>query len=1447
MKNIIIKDNINHKFFNDGKTIDYGNVKDTIEYFQQLVQKTILSVQKYKQLHILGANELNIATFKLETIYTELSNLSNLLIIITDNTDVISTLQKLNEIRKELNTIFKLYGTENILDLLNICYGDDYTHNTLWDNNKYQLIETYFHPINFKIMPWKPDKSEIKPKNICIEKNKNTDDVIIVEKSDNLECFDLSRTSKTFHTKVYGVKIAFHNPKERSTIIVSGLIDDILTTCVTNEFINTKKENIIHSSVNESEYDSNTINRYIDSLTLKELLIYSNIELINKYKYHMAQLLLVKHKSVSNIVDEFIGSELYGQRNTLIQLLLKADDHEYQYIAYLLYDLLSTDNNGIIDSTEQTLLLDSLPWKFKNYFKDAMTETINYTNALSNFDNSKIPLEQQICLMKSDDSIKEKAMNKLKEIKSKTDDNGSKARTYLEGLLKIPFGIYKTEPILNIMHNIKERFKLTIDKVKKIDTNYHIEFDIDKLTNIQIKNTCDIIKNTYIINKYTEHIEYIIDIYTPDNRSELIVNICNINNIIRKNNMKLHKLSYSGKKIDCMKMQINNFINNMKNNETIIEQLYISKNISNVSVTQSIADDIDFIEHNWNYINTYMTSVKCILDDAVHGHEKAKSQIMRIIAQWINGEQKGYCFGFEGPPGLGKCMAKNTPIMLSNGKIKMVQDITTKDKLMGDDGTDRNVLALGSGREKMYRIEQIHGDDYVVNESHILSLKMTKAGRNGDKHQTILGKRYYKNDIVDICIKDYLELPKYLKECLKGYKVRLDYREQEVSLNPYAIGYWLGDRYSNNSVITTSDNEVIDYFTEYSNTLDLEIKQYVRSDTPQHDYHYQIKTKTETNNNSKNKFYLGLKQYNLINNKHIPDEYKLTSRENRLSLLAGLIDSGGYYNPNNSLEITQQNKVLVDDIAFLVRSLGMKAVVKESERPSTCNAENKCRIYYKTTISGCGLDEIPVLLKRKKARANKLIKNCLNTGIKLVPLEEDQYYGFQIDGNSRFLLGDFTVTHNTTFAKKGLAKCLVDENGTSRPFSFIAIGGQDNGSTLNGHNYTYVGSEWGKFVDILIKNKCMNPIIFIDELDKVSKTEHGKEIIGILTHLIDPTQNDVFQDKYFNGIELDLSKALFIFSYNDVSAIDKILLDRIHRIKFEHLSIEDKLVVTKKHILPEIYKNMGLCNCIQITDDNIIYIIENYTNEPGIRKFKELLFEIIGEINLSCLKNFETTILPIVVSNDDIKYKYLKDYHEYNPKKIPREPASGIINGLWANSMGQGGIIPIEAQYFPSTSFMELKLTGLQGDVMKESMTVAKTLASSLVEPSIMFKNIEQFEKTKIQGIHIHCPEGAVPKDGPSAGAAITCCIYSLLTGQKIKNNIAITGEINLQGYITAIGGLDLKILGGIKGGVTEFIFPRENKKDYDDFMELYKNKDLLINIQFHMVEHIQDVLKLIF
>ena len=435
----------------------------------------------------------------------------------------------------------------------------------------------------------------------------------------------------------------------------------------------------------------------------------------------------------------------------------------------------------------------------------------------------------------------------------------------------------------------------------------------------------------------------------------------------------------------------------------------------------------------------------------------------------------------------------------------------------------------------------------------------------------------------------------------------------------------------------------------------------------------------------------------------------------------------------------------------------------------------------------------------------------------------------------------------TSLAKRGLAKCLQDEHGVNRPFSFIALGGSSNGSILDGHNYTYVGSIWGKIVDILMESKCMNPIIFIDELDKVSNTEHGKEIVGILTHLVDSTQNDAFQDKYFTGINLDLSKALFIFSYNDADKIDRILLDRIHQIKFDPLTLDDKVIITNKYILPELYGKMGVMGDIVIIDSVIEYIIESYTFESGVRKLKETLFEIISEINLEFLENKVFESLPIYVTINMVKDVYLKERHRIRHIEVMENSEIGIINGLWANAYGRGGIIPIEASFFPSSTFLEMKLTGMQGDVMKESMHIAKTIAWSLTPPKRRSILIRNFNISKLQGIHTHCPEGAVPKDGPSAGTAVTVALYSIFNNKKINNMFGITGEINIRGQVTAIGGLELKIVGGIRGGIRNFIYPVANQEDFSKFAERYKGKHAIENISFYPVKSIHEVFALIF
>jgi len=285
----------------------------------------------------------------------------------------------------------------------------------------------------------------------------------------------------------------------------------------------------------------------------------------------------------------------------------------------------------------------------------------------------------------------------------------------------------------------------------------------------------------------------------------------------------------------------------------------------------------------------------------------------------------------------------------------------------------------------------------------------------------------------------------------------------------------------------------------------------------------------------------------------------------------------------------------------------------------------------------------------------------------------------------------------------------------------------------------------------------------------------------------------------------------------------------------------------KKYILPEINRKMGFCDTVYLDDNLIETIITEYTLEPGVRKLKEVLFDLFGEINIELLRTTEINIeLPIAVKYTDLEEKYLKKYKKIREKKVHEKSTIGLINGMWANSLGMGGVLPIEVVFFPSSNFLELKLTGLQGEVMKESMNVAKTLAWSLCTDETRTKWIQQIEDNKTLGIHIHCPEGAVSKDGPSAGTAITIAIYSLLNGRPINNMVAITGEIDLNGNIMAIGGLDNKIIGSVNAGITTILYPKDNDREFKEFLE--KHGEILDKkIKFVQVDKIQDVFPYVF
>jgi ATP-dependent Lon protease len=435
----------------------------------------------------------------------------------------------------------------------------------------------------------------------------------------------------------------------------------------------------------------------------------------------------------------------------------------------------------------------------------------------------------------------------------------------------------------------------------------------------------------------------------------------------------------------------------------------------------------------------------------------------------------------------------------------------------------------------------------------------------------------------------------------------------------------------------------------------------------------------------------------------------------------------------------------------------------------------------------------------------------------------------------------------TTLAKYGLANALKDKNGDCRPFHFIAIGGGSNGSMLEGHSYTYVGSQYGAICESLIKSKCMNPIIFFDELDKVSSTNHGREIIGILTHLTDTTQNSAFRDKYFQGIELDLSKVLIIFSYNDPNSIDPILLDRIHRIQFKELTLNDKIIVVEDYLIPSICKEIGLeKDSIICDEETIIFVIENYTMEPGVRKLKQILYDIYREINVLMLNGrIDLNNLPYRITKEFLTDNILKKYTRIYPLIIKNKSNIGMIYGMYATRAGYGGLLPIECTYVYHNTAFNLSMTGSLQNVMTESMTIAKNIALDLLNDNETEKIMENMkdEHNMMKGIHIHCPEGAVQKDGPSAGMAITLCLYSLFTNKKIPENYSFTGEIRMNGEILRVGGISSKIMGALRSGIEHILIPKENKKDYERLIEECKT---LKEHNIHYIEHINEAIKLL-
>jgi ATP-dependent Lon protease len=431
-------------------------------------------------------------------------------------------------------------------------------------------------------------------------------------------------------------------------------------------------------------------------------------------------------------------------------------------------------------------------------------------------------------------------------------------------------------------------------------------------------------------------------------------------------------------------------------------------------------------------------------------------------------------------------------------------------------------------------------------------------------------------------------------------------------------------------------------------------------------------------------------------------------------------------------------------------------------------------------------------------------------------------------------------TGKTLLIKEGIAKAM------DKPFIFISLGGAQDSSFLDGHSFTYEGSIYGRIAQALIDAKCMNPIIYFDELDKVSESHKGDEIINLLIHLIDPVQNKLFRDKYFYDIDLDLSKVTFIFSFNDPSKISYILRDRITMIETKYLTNDMKLHITKNYLLQEICKDVGIKETDVIIMDEIVDdIINNYTNEGGVRKLKEHLYKIVRELNKANLTKSKigNQIIKFPINlTKDIYNELYKSKPKYIHLMIHNKDGIGMVNGLWANSLGQGGVLPIESVLIPAKDVMTVKATGSLGEVIKESIEVALSVAWNKLDEETKNMWMNKWSKTP-ECFHIHCPDGSTGKEGPSAGAAMTTAFYSRLINKKVNHLVAMTGEINLREEVTEIGGLDEKLNAAKRGGATRALVPYNNKIDLENVI---KNNPKLIDINFEvfLVSNFDEVIK---
>jgi ATP-dependent Lon protease len=396
---------------------------------------------------------------------------------------------------------------------------------------------------------------------------------------------------------------------------------------------------------------------------------------------------------------------------------------------------------------------------------------------------------------------------------------------------------------------------------------------------------------------------------------------------------------------------------------------------------------------------------------------------------------------------------------------------------------------------------------------------------------------------------------------------------------------------------------------------------------------------------------------------------------------------------------------------------------------------------------------------------------------------------------------------------------------TGREFIRISLGGVRDESEIRGHRRTYIGSMPGKIIQSLKKAKTTNPLILLDEIDKMGYDFRGDPASALL-EVLDPEQNNTFVDHYLE-VEYDLSQVMFITTANSYNMPGP-LMDRMEIIPLAGYTEDEKREIAKGHLMPKVVKNHGLRKGeFAVTDGALNEMIRTYTREAGVRNLERELAKLARKAVTEILKGKAKSV--------EVTPERLEEFlgvKRFRYGLAEKEDAVGVVTGLAWTSVG-GDLLSIEALKLPGKGRM--KTTGKLGEVMKESIEAAASYVRSIA-PEIGVKP----PKFETMDIHVHVPDGATPKDGPSAGLAMVTSIVSVLTGIPVRKDIAMTGEVSLRGNAMAIGGLKEKLLAALRGGVTTVLIPEENAKDLPEIPDNVK-----AGLKIIPVSHVREVLKL--